>query len=36
VLADALDHDRDPQNAAALRLLMAELDSGKLGEWGRG
>ena len=34
VMADALDHARDPQNAAALRLLLEELDSGKLGELG--
>lgn len=34
VLVDALDHARDPQNAAALRLLLEELDSGKLGELG--
>jgi len=36
VLVDALGHAKDPQNAAALRLLMAELDSGKLRKWGRG
>jgi len=36
VLLDALDDAKDPQNAAALRLLMAELDSGKLGELGQG
>jgi N-acetyl-alpha-D-glucosaminyl L-malate synthase BshA len=34
VLVDALDHTKDPQNAAALRLLLEELDSGKLGELG--
>ena len=36
VLVDALDHAKDPQNAAALRVLLEELDSGKLGELGQG
>lgn len=31
VLVNALDHAKDPQNAAAPRLLLEELDSGKLG-----
>ena len=33
VLLDALDHAKDPQNAAALHQLMVQLDSGKLAEW---
>lgn len=32
VLVDALDHAKDPKNADALRLLLEELDSGRLGE----
>ncbi len=31
VLVDAMDQAKDPQNAAALNLLLAELDSGRLG-----
>ena len=31
VLVDALDHAKDPQNSATPRLLLEELDSGKLG-----
>lgn len=34
VLVDALDHAKDPKNAAVLRVLLEELDSGKLGELG--
>ena len=35
VLVDALDHAKDKKNATALRLLLEELDSGKLSEWGK-
>lgn len=35
VLVDALEHAKDEQNAAALRLLLEELDSGQLGGLGK-
>ncbi len=35
VLVDALGHAKDEKNAAALRLLLQELDSGPLGGLGR-
>ena len=34
VLVDALDNSKDPNSAAALRVLLQELDSGSLGELG--
>ena len=36
VLADALDNAKDPRNAKALRLLLSELDAGKLSSLGHG
>jgi hypothetical protein len=35
VLVDALDHAKEEQNAASLRQLVEQLDSGELGEWGK-
>jgi hypothetical protein len=34
VLQDALDEAKDEKNAAALRQLLEQLDSGQLSEWG--
>ena len=36
VLADALDNAKEPQNADALRQLLAQLDAGQLSSLGRG
>jgi hypothetical protein len=35
VLVDALDHAKQKQNIAALSLLLEQLDSGQLSEWGK-
>ena len=35
VLVDALDHAKQEENAASLRLLLEQLDSGQLSEWGK-
>jgi len=35
VLVDALEHAKDAQNAAALELLLVQLDAGQLGSVGQ-